>query len=80
MSNDEEVPVIELSDKTSFDRGLSVDVSIVKDGENASLKCYFGFLMRSESIIDKSHKYCNECLKQEKITRYEKCSVTVDLK
>lgn len=56
-------------DRITFDRTLSILVSTVKDGEAATLKSYFGFLMRSESIIDTTHKYCNECLKLEKITR-----------
>lgn len=30
---------------------------------------YFGFIRRSGTIIDKTHKYCNECLKKEKIFR-----------
>lgn len=63
---DEDFP---LSNDIKYKHELSIVVSTVKDGENATLKCYFGFLMRSERVIDKSHKYCNECLNQKIITR-----------
>ena len=59
-----------MSSEVKYDSELSINVSTVKDGENATLQCYFGFLLRSGVIIDKLHKYCNECLKLQKITRY----------
>lgn len=50
----------------------TLSIRTVKDAEIVTLKNYFGFLMRSEVVIDALHKYCNECLKKKKIVRYVK--------
>lgn len=65
--------LLQLSSEPKYDSELSIQVSDIIDGENPTLKCYFGFLLRSGRVIDTTHKYCNECLKQEIITRYEYC-------
>lgn len=52
-----------------FEKKLSINVRTVKDGENTTLKNYFGLLLRSDVVVDPTHKYCNECLKQEKVVR-----------
>lgn len=52
-----------------YDEQLSVTICTIKDGENASIKNYFGLLMRSDRVIDTKHKYCSKCLKQRKVVR-----------
>lgn len=52
-----------------YEETLSVGVHAAKEGENLTLKCFFGFMMRSGIVIDTTHKYCNECLKEKKIVR-----------
>ena len=61
--------VMPISDVFDYEETLSIEVDAIKTGENLNLKCYFGFLMRSEVVIDTSHKYCIECLKKKKIFR-----------
>ncbi|KAJ6639275.1 E3 SUMO-protein ligase ZBED1, partial [Pseudolycoriella hygida] len=62
--------LLQLLSEPKYDSELSIQVMDIIDGENPMLKCYFGFLLRSGSVTDTTHKYCNECLKQEIITRY----------
>ncbi|KAJ6642307.1 E3 SUMO-protein ligase ZBED1, partial [Pseudolycoriella hygida] len=62
--------LLQLLSEPKYDSELSIQVTDIIDGENPMLKCYFGFLFRSGRVTDTTHKYCNECLKQEIITRY----------
>lgn len=66
LMDPEETPI---SNSLEYDETLSIEVSAAKEGENVTIKCYFGILMRSGLVIDCSHKYCNECLKKKKMVR-----------
>lgn len=57
------------ADEIVYGKDLSIRLASLCTGENASLKNYFGLLVRSDRVIDVKHKYCKECLSQEKITR-----------
>lgn len=67
-----DVQPIPVSSGYDYEETLSIQVSPAKEGENATLKCFFGILMRSEQVIDTKHKYCNECLKKKKVVRLER--------